>query len=214
VPNGERRDRLQKAPRSAHQEYQREDEHQVIDAQQDVLDAEAEVCHGSHRRAVAGHGELRSPGLEKFGDRATIGELYADEDVRHRRLESGDDDRLSTQSAFTHERHTVQERVRQGLSDTLALGSAGIRERRVDHQPQIAARGLFPRHAIAVGGRLLDVEVARPQLVGTGGSSQQGHEHEYRPGRPRGAQDPAAHHFAASNGGCCQVPSSASGFGQ
>ncbi len=94
-------DRLHQHPAVADDQQQAEHEEQVVDAEQDVLDAER-----AGTRAPAPTPDVRAPrvtdgvdGLEQVALQPAVRVVHADDDVGDRRLEPVDRERLSRDAA-------------------------------------------------------------------------------------------------------------------
>ena len=96
----------------------------MVDAEQDVLDAEAQVGHGERRGSGRRYREAGTARLEQLGDRVAAGELDADEDVGERRVEPGDGERLAPEAALADDRGAVEERTFDRFADALPLDTA------------------------------------------------------------------------------------------
>ena len=100
VREGERGDGLHQPPAAARDDQQREHEQQMVDAGQDVLDAEHGVSAGDLQRARRGFDHERRSGRREPRDlRGAVETFQAHEHVGHRRAETGDVNRAAGQSA-------------------------------------------------------------------------------------------------------------------
>ena len=100
VRDGEGGDGLHQPPAAARDDEQREDEQQMVDAREDVLDAEHDVRAGDLQRARRGfHDERRSGRREPRDLRGAVETFQTHEHVGRRGGETGDVNRAAGQSA-------------------------------------------------------------------------------------------------------------------
>jgi hypothetical protein len=163
-------DSLHELPTTARDDEQREHEQEMIDAGQNVLDAEHEV--GPHNLPMARgclDQERRVGGCQSFDLRCTVAAFHARQHVGERRGETLDADGATAQS--TRALHTPALGVGVGDKDPARLGQvhAACRQMHIERQPQtFAGRRHLPQCIERIRHRLAQFQIGRPQFVGGG----------------------------------------------
>jgi hypothetical protein len=157
-----------------------EHEQEMIDAQQDVLDAEHEVGAGDLQRARHGvHHERRRRRREADDLRGSVAAFHAHEHIGHRRAETGDMNRAAGQTAGALNAPVFRKgAVDEGGTWLAQVGGAG-RELHVEAEPEIlASTRHLPKHVVSLRAGLLELEIGRPDLVGEQAAGEGGEQHE------------------------------------
>ena len=208
--HGERGDHADQPPGTAHVEQQADDEQDVVEAEQQMLDAEPEVGRGvAGCLAVDGvGGRVRA---EQLGQAVATCEADAEQDIGQRPFEALDGERVAVERAFR-----VGVRVRafdgpaldQGAGQVLGRQpcrfGAVVRKDRVEQQQQRAATRLLPDDLEAAGLDFDQLQVAGTDLVAAGGDSGEEPDQDGRRQQPvqaapgQGASPPVSPPAAAS----------------
>ena len=203
VGDREGRDRRQDAFAAAHDQQQGQHEQQVVDAAEDVLDAEHQVAPGhfaaAHRRR---YGETRPVDRQALDLRTAVEAHDAGDDV-------GDADRVALDRDFLPDQPAGNPHLPAlvpGAVDfhhaRLARDLGRLRQTHVGRQARAAAqRGDFPEHVVMRVRPLGDFQVGRPEHVGRGKGCDDGRAKQQQDG----GQQP--------DHGRCPAPESALAFG-
>ena len=139
----------------------------MVDAEQDVLDAELEVAERPLAAVVAAaerHGRGGRP--QQVALQAAVGVVQPHEDVGDRGLEPRDRDRLAREPARTGERAADDHGARRHLLPVGGREPAAFRDHRGDLDLDLAASRLLPQERVRLGPGLAQLEKARARLVG------------------------------------------------
>ncbi len=142
-------DGLHQPPAAARDDEQREDEQQMVDARQDVLDAEHSISAGDLQRTRRGfHDERRSGRREPRDLRGAVETFQTHEHVGRRRAETGDVNRAAGQSARALHGPAFGEGVVDHRTPRRGDVRAARRKFHVESEAQILSlAGHLPKHA-------------------------------------------------------------------
>lgn len=163
VGHGEGRDRLHQRPAVPHDQQQTQDKEQVIDAEEDVLNADLQVGRRPLRGAggaAEGDGGRGRP--DEMGFEPPVRVVQADEDVGDRALEAGDGDRLAAQASpaaegAAHDHRAGGHLLAIGRPEGALLGKDGG-----DADLDFAPRRVLPQDGVGLGCGLAQLQEPGP----------------------------------------------------
>ena len=208
--DGEGGDRLHQHPPVAHDQHQRGDEEQVVDAEEDVLDAVAEVGDGDLERSLRG-GDLDPwPRGAHHGRGLAVAARDPHQHVGDRGLQADEVDPPPGKAARGLDDPALEDRAGEVLGAGAADRAHVVREGQHDRQRHARKERGAPDDGVAVGSDLVDLQIGGAHLVrlrGRGGQE-----------RGDGAEDErdGAGHCSRSSAGACgaeRVTSSAGSSG-
>ena len=176
---GERGDNLHELQRPANKKHQTHDKQDVIESEEEMLDAELQIGRDRHsHRRIARQRHPRRLRPEQMIDRRSVEESNAEQDISQRPRQPRDLDfhtRLRRVGVATVDRPSLnQRRVGQVGKRPRAFGAA-VREagfqRQAANDAGLAPRQyrLLPEHVETARGYFGELEVGRPDFVGFSG---------------------------------------------
>ena len=166
----ERGDRRDQPPRALHQDHQRQHEQQVIEADQDVLDAE----HGVGMRHLegpraGGDDKARREWQHASDLRRAVAALHAHQHVDAAGSQVREFDRLASQPAFGLHAPALHRRARGITAAQWRDGLCAGRELRVQLQRGgFVQRRQLPQHLVGGGVELAQLQVGGAEFVRRG----------------------------------------------
>ncbi len=170
---------------AAHDQHQREDEQQMVVAEQDVLDAVQQEGAGDRERSGS-RGDLdpRLGGMDQRRRVLAVLQLYAHQHVGDRRLQSREFDPLASKSAGRFDHAPLDQRIGQLLRVRTGDIAHAFRQREIDRQAHAGEHGGTPDELVALRRRLPDFEIGRARFVRHGirrANQQRDDERQERP---------------------------------
>ena len=194
-------DRLHQQPPVAHDQHQRGDEEQVVDPEEDVLDAVAKVGGRDRERPLLGGDVDPGAGRAHHRRRGPSLEGGPDQHVGDGELEAGELDAPAGEPAPPRlDEAAFDDRIRQLLHERLLQIPHVLREPQHHGQPLAREHGRAPQHTETSRRGLAQLEVRGSRLV----AARRVRPEQQDRGEPRQARDRTtqrAHRVTTSSGG-------------
>ena len=213
VRDGESGDRQDELPRIRCDQDQREHEEKMIDAEQDVLDAEREVGGGDRPSALTGgNPRPRRSRRQPFDPLAAVGERHAHQRVGHGARQPFDPHLLAAERIDRRQAPGLHHGVVGYPRNDRGCALDPSRKAHIERQPCVAAHRRLEQDIEYSGRCFLKLEIGRTNLVrecGSSGEKESAHDQE-EPGETHKSwsevQRPHHWRFASARGGTSKGP--------